>query len=74
MPLRGEQHELAKLTTRAVLRMRRKRARYGTPYADLGAEFGVSHDVAFGVCTGKRWPHVGGPIAGPSKVGRRPTA
>lgn len=70
--IRGEKHQLAKLTTPIVIEMRRARKERRLPYAQLGDLYGVSAQVAHGICRGTRWPHVGGPIARPSKPGRRP--
>lgn len=54
----GESNNLAKLTDKAVIQMRKIRQEHGTPFLKLAAMFGVSNSTAFSVIKRETWTHI----------------
>lgn len=63
----GETHGMARLTEADVLEIRRRRVD-GATTRELGDKYKVARAHISGICTGKYWPHVGGPRSRCGKV------
>lgn len=63
MPVHGMNHPGAKLTPDDVELLRHERATWGTSYAILARQFGISLKHAWRVCRGLRRRDAAGPVA-----------
>lgn len=57
-PMKGVANGSSKLTEEIVLRMRADREESGTPYAALGARYGVTPRMAWLIVKRKAWSHI----------------
>jgi hypothetical protein len=67
----GSDNPLSVLTEETVLRIREEYATGKTTCKALGAQYGVAKATISLICSGKTWPHVGGPTVH-RKVGTYP--